>query len=93
MKHTLKSLALLAALAMTVASTGCTKHFVMTANDHASGEMTLVETRSENIFRILTYPRHVFWECKETKDRLDCYKVCDRKDEQGYELRCPRLAR
>lgn len=70
---------------------GCSRRYILDVTDHGSqGGATLVQTLDTKNFVVVGVRKHVFWECREDSDSLDCTRVCDRKDEQGAKVLCPK---
>lgn len=76
---------LIAALALAFGVSGClSSREIVTATDHMSESLTLVETVDTYFpFRLPDFARQVyrFWECRDEGERMVCNLACDGDDQ------------
>lgn len=66
--------------------TGCTKRWIISANDHPTrGIMNLETGKSTHYILFPGSVTHEFWSCEEKGNSLVCEKACDGKTD----LVCP----
>lgn len=84
----LTSIVLVLTVALGVSA--CSSRYIVDVTDDSKGRASSMLTLDTKNYVVTKVYKDVFWDCVQSGSKMTCEKVCDRKDEKGEQILCPK---
>lgn len=77
-------------LAAMFVGSACSTRYIVDVADDTKGRASSMLTLDTKNYLVTKVYKDVFWDCVQSGEKMTCEKVCDRKDEKGEQILCPK---